>query len=311
MIRNLRCSLGSRYEASEWKIHRKLLTNLAGSVGRLIRNLRRPRRPAPIDRFLERPAKYQNNEDENNADQHNLPLRNSASRTHARCHPDAGCRGEPLHVMAFLASDNNAGAKKTNAGHDALDYAAASVPVTAWIDSTATAEPRHRIPSVRTPVGLPCRSRLSPSTIPTSVAAQSRSAMSSVSIAGEVLTRQRGESSPPRGSLHWRASKLRRAFYASRVKRFGYCALRRGAVGLYLMHARSRIASSNSRRRHSTQLRGAQVRAQQVEDAMRRHAVLEPVSLSIRRRWRAKTSPAFSDRAQGAIVHWRAPVLPP
>jgi hypothetical protein len=35
-----------------------------------------------------------------------------------------GCRGEPLHVMAFLASDNNARAKKTNAGHDALDYAA-------------------------------------------------------------------------------------------------------------------------------------------------------------------------------------------
>ena len=161
----------------------------------------------------------------------------------------------------------------------------ASVPVTAWIDSTATAEPRHRIPSVRTPVGLPCRSRLSPSTIPTSVAAQSRSAMSSVSIAGEVLTRQRGESSPPRGSLHWRASKLCLALYASRVKRFGYCALRRAAVGLYLLHARSRIASSNSRRRHSTQLRGAQVRAQQVEDAMRRHAVSAPCASPVRWQW--------------------------
>ena len=38
-----------------------------------------------------------------------------------------------------------------------------SLPVTAWIDRTASAEPRQRTPSVRTPVDLPCKSRLSPS----------------------------------------------------------------------------------------------------------------------------------------------------
>ena len=101
-----------------------MLTRLAGSIGRLIRNLSRPRRPAPIDRLLERPAKYKDDEDENNADHHNLPLRNRASRTHARCHPDAGGCCEPLHVMAFLASDNHACTQKTDASHDALNHAA-------------------------------------------------------------------------------------------------------------------------------------------------------------------------------------------
>ena len=77
-------------------------------VGRLICNLRRPPRPAPIERFLERPAEHENDEDENNAHRHDLPLRDRASSTHARGHPDAGRRGEPLHVMAFLASYNHA-----------------------------------------------------------------------------------------------------------------------------------------------------------------------------------------------------------
>src|SRR5512132_368341 len=64
----------------------------------------------------------------------------------------------------------------------------ASVPVTAWIDRTAKAEPRHTRPSVRTPVCLPCRSRLSPSRTPTRAAAQSRTAMSRVSIAAQFST---------------------------------------------------------------------------------------------------------------------------
>jgi len=68
------------------------------------------------------PAKYENNEDENKADHHDLPLRNRACGTHARGHPYA-CRGrEPLDVMMFLASDNDARAQKTNARNDALDH---------------------------------------------------------------------------------------------------------------------------------------------------------------------------------------------
>jgi hypothetical protein len=109
---------------SPFALWASVLIRLAGSIGRLIRNLSPPRRPAPIDRLLERPAKYEDDEDENNADHHNLPLRNRASRTHARCHPDAGGCCEPLHVTAFLASDNHARAQKTDAGHNALNHAA-------------------------------------------------------------------------------------------------------------------------------------------------------------------------------------------
>jgi hypothetical protein len=93
-------------------------------VGRLIRNLHRSPRPAPIDRFFERPAKRENDEDENNADHHDLPPCNCASRTHACGNPDDGRRGEPLYVMAFLASDNHARTQKTDASHDALNHAA-------------------------------------------------------------------------------------------------------------------------------------------------------------------------------------------
>ena len=93
-------------------------------VGRLIRNLYRSPRPAPIDRFFERPAKHENDEDENDADHHDLPPCNCASRTHACGNPDDGRRGEPLYVMAFLASDNHARTQKTDASHDALNHAA-------------------------------------------------------------------------------------------------------------------------------------------------------------------------------------------
>src|SRR5262245_51657662 len=42
----------------------------------------------------------------------------------ARGHPDAGRRGEPVHVLAFLASDNHTRAEKPDARHDALDHTA-------------------------------------------------------------------------------------------------------------------------------------------------------------------------------------------
>src|SRR5262245_37331709 len=75
---------------------------------RLIRNLARSPWPAPVDCFLERPAEHENDEHQHNPDHDDLPLRNRASRAHARGHPDAGRRGEPVHVLAFLASDNHA-----------------------------------------------------------------------------------------------------------------------------------------------------------------------------------------------------------
>src|SRR5262245_13928535 len=92
------------------------------SVPRLI--LPRSPRPAPVDRLFERPAEHEDDEHEHNADHDDLPLRNRASRAHARGHPHASCRGEPVHVMAFLASDNNARAEKPDARHDALNHAA-------------------------------------------------------------------------------------------------------------------------------------------------------------------------------------------
>src|SRR6516164_649765 len=81
-------------------------------------------RPASVDRSLERPAKHEKDQHERNADHDDLPLRNRASRAHARGHPDAGRRGEPVHAMAFLASDDNSRAEKPDARHDALDHAA-------------------------------------------------------------------------------------------------------------------------------------------------------------------------------------------
>jgi hypothetical protein len=46
-----------------------------------------------------------------------------AAPTHAVT-TDAGRRGQPVHVLAFLASDDHARAQKPDAGHDALDHAA-------------------------------------------------------------------------------------------------------------------------------------------------------------------------------------------
>jgi hypothetical protein len=95
---------------------------LLGRIGRPICNLRPLSRQASIDHSFETPAKYENYEDENKADHHDLPLRNRASGTHARGHPYARRGREPLHVMTFLASDDDTRAQKTDARHDALDH---------------------------------------------------------------------------------------------------------------------------------------------------------------------------------------------
>src|SRR5207247_11403481 len=112
------------------KISLHLRARRTRSVGRLIRRPARWPQPASIDRSLERPAKHEKDQHEHNADHDDLPLRNRATPAHACGHPHAGRRGEPAHVMAFLASDNNARAEKTDARHE-------------WIDRTAKAEPRN------------------------------------------------------------------------------------------------------------------------------------------------------------------------
>src|SRR4051794_4221894 len=52
------------------------------------------------------------------------------------------------------------------------------MPALSTTATTTMAEPRPTSPRVRTPVGLPCRSRLRPRTPPIRVAAESRSAIS-------------------------------------------------------------------------------------------------------------------------------------
>ena len=87
-------------------------------------------RPSPVDCFLERPAERENDQHEHNAHHDDLPLRNRASRAHARCYPDAGRRGEPVHVMAFLASEP-APRKPTPVTMPWITRLS-SVPVAAW-----------------------------------------------------------------------------------------------------------------------------------------------------------------------------------
>ena len=95
------------------KISLHLRARRTRSVRRLIRRPARSPRPASIDRSLERPAKHEKDQHEHNADHDDLPLRNRASRAHASGHPHAGRRGEPVHVMTFLASDDNAPRRET------------------------------------------------------------------------------------------------------------------------------------------------------------------------------------------------------
>ena len=89
----------------------KAVVRRTWSDGRLIRRPARSPRPASVDRSLERPAKHEKDQHERNADHDDLPLCNRARRAHARGHPDAGRRSEPVHAMAFLASDDNARAE--------------------------------------------------------------------------------------------------------------------------------------------------------------------------------------------------------
>jgi len=117
-------ALGRWHDKLEGGFLLHLRARRRSSVRRLIRNLPRSPRPAPVDRFLERPAEREYDQHEHNADHDDLPLRNRASRAHARGHPDAGRRGEPVHVLAFLASDNHTRAEKPDARHDALDHTA-------------------------------------------------------------------------------------------------------------------------------------------------------------------------------------------
>jgi hypothetical protein len=113
---------------------------LRGRIGRPICNLRPSSRPALIDHFFETPAEHENDEDENNADYYDLPLRDRASGTDARGHPNAGRGREPLHVMTFLASDNDTRAQKTDANDSLSGPCASAVQV---LQTVSVHYPRH------------------------------------------------------------------------------------------------------------------------------------------------------------------------
>src|SRR5262249_9711018 len=96
-----------------------------GFVERLLRGgTRFLTRPAPVNRFLERSAKTQNDENECSTQGNDLPLGASASRTDTRGHPDTGRCRQAMYVTTFVISDNNACPQETDSGHDALDNTA-------------------------------------------------------------------------------------------------------------------------------------------------------------------------------------------
>src|SRR5438552_17694671 len=128
-----------------------------------------------MQHFFQSPAKGKQHESEQYADQHYAPFPGAARHSNAGSQPSAGCRSQSMDLFAFIGADNHPGAQKANAGQDALDDAAYSTHiVTIGNAKTATAEPSPTSPSVRTPVGLPCRSRLSPNAAPATTAAATR-----------------------------------------------------------------------------------------------------------------------------------------
>ena len=94
-------------------------------VARLLRRLDRLlARPVPADCLLERPAESQDDENEHGSQHDDLPLGDGASRADASGDPDTGRSRQPVYEMTFAVPDDDAGAQKSDAGHDALDDAA-------------------------------------------------------------------------------------------------------------------------------------------------------------------------------------------
>jgi hypothetical protein len=90
-------------------------------VERLLREVTRfLARPAPVNRFLERSAKNQNDENECSTQDNDLALGASASRTDTRGHPNTGRCRQTMYLTTFVISDNNACPQETDPGHDAL-----------------------------------------------------------------------------------------------------------------------------------------------------------------------------------------------
>src|ERR1700730_13552235 len=83
-----------------------------------------PTRPAPVDCSFKGPAKNQNDENEKGTQHNDLPLGDGASCADTRGHPDTGSCGQPMDVLTFAISDNDACAQKPDSGHDTLDNAA-------------------------------------------------------------------------------------------------------------------------------------------------------------------------------------------
>jgi hypothetical protein len=78
----------------------------------------------PMNHFLERAANSENDQDEQHADQNDAPFGDSTSHANTRGHPDAGCRGQSMDLLAFVVPHDNAHAKKPNSGQDTLNNAA-------------------------------------------------------------------------------------------------------------------------------------------------------------------------------------------
>jgi hypothetical protein len=58
----------------------------------------------PVDRFLERTAKNENDEDEWHAEQNDAPFGDTTSHADTRGQPDTGCGGHPRsRAQTFLA----------------------------------------------------------------------------------------------------------------------------------------------------------------------------------------------------------------
>lgn len=77
-----------------------------------------------MNHFFKRPAKNQNDDNDRRSEQNDGPSADAACGADARGQPDASGRGETVDVFALVAADNNAGAQKSDSGHNALDDAA-------------------------------------------------------------------------------------------------------------------------------------------------------------------------------------------
>ena len=71
--------------------------------------------------LLEPAANDQKHERNDEGDQNNPPLPDTAGDANASREPGTGRAGEPADAIAMLSADNDASAEKTDAGEDTLN----------------------------------------------------------------------------------------------------------------------------------------------------------------------------------------------